>query len=478
LRGYWAAPAPFTSSGPSESKRKSILSTSRLGRLAWYLRSGDVAWMAHRVRRALTGETPFPRPAPLVSRVVRKSADGADVGRGGPLRLLVFSHNLDYEGASISLKELVFGLKDRLAVAPRVVACSDGPLRAQYEAQGIRVHLMPDLQYPISTLRRLEREVRGIAEQIRVEKVDVVLVNTLLNFPVILAAERAGVPSVWNPRESEPWQSYFRFLPDPVARQAIGAIGLPSRVVFVAEATRQVWKEFDDGGRFTVIHNSLDLSRFAETLSGDKEAQRRSLGWGADEVAFLCVGTLCERKGQADALVALEEVAAQLRVPIRLVFVGDAANRYGQRQQRRARRERMPKVRVDFVDATVSIGRYYLASDVFLLCSRVESFPRVVLEALAFGLPIITTPVYGVAEQLPDPRDAYFYQPGDVVTLGAKMLALANNPDLRRELAQRSRARFAQMPSFAQMVDAYERVLRVCAASTKFPAHDSAAKAA
>lgn len=405
----------------------------------------------------------IPRPSPAVSCLPPTSVADYQVIHQ-PIRLLVFSHNLDFEGASLSLKELVCELKERLVALPVVVAFGDGPLREHYESRQIDVHVLPSIQHKTSTLQRLLREVERLSDRIRSYAPDVVLVNTLLNFPAILAAERAAVPSVWNPRESESWDSYFRYLPDPVAQQAIGAIGLPRKVVFVAEATRDVWKDFDDGKRFTVIHNSLDLSRFAEQLGADKDKERQALGWGSEEVTFLCVGTLCKRKGQADALLALKEIAEELTSPIRLVFVGEAAGRYARRQLHRAESYRGHKwVRIDFVDSTAAVGRYYLAADVFLLCSRVESFPRVVLEAMAFGLPIITTPVFGIAEQLPDPKDACFFEPGDAKSLGRRILQLTNDPALRRQLGQRSKSRFSQMPSFGQMVNAYAKVLRGCA---------------
>ena len=41
-----------------------------------------------------------------------------------------------------------------------------------------------------------------------------------------------------------------------------------------------------------------------------------------------------------------------------------------------------------------------------------ESFPRVVLEAMAYELPIVTTPVYGIAEQVREGVNAMFYSPG------------------------------------------------------------------
>jgi O-antigen biosynthesis protein len=440
-----------------------------IARLARRLMSGDLAWLIHRLRLSLRLRGLVPRPETLVSRFASIDASGSSThSRKTPIRLLVFSHNLGHEGASISLKELVCGLTHRQVISPGVTAFEDGPLRAEYGSHGIPVQVLPSAQHNVFTLKRLDIEVERLALHIQASGAEAVFVNTLLNFPAILAAERAGVPSVWNPRESEPWDSYFRLLPDPVAQRAIAAIGLPRKVVFVAEATRAVWKDFDDTGNFTVIHNSLNQDRFTGHFSGDKAAERDALAWAKDEVVFLCVGTLCERKGQADPLLAIERITDKLAVPVRVVFVGDASDSYARRQQHLALRLRENrKLRIDFVEATASIGRYYLSADVFLLCSRVESYPRVILEAMAFGLPIISTPVFGVAEQLPDADDACFYEPGDVVTLGKLMLEMANNPIARQRLGKRAKARYSQMLSFDQMIEAYEVVLRECAVAVE-----------
>ena len=438
----------------------SSLSNSKIVRLASRLASADIAWLWHRLRLALGLRGLVPRPVPLVSRGVEAGGKQQRNEETSP-RVLVFSHNLEREGASISLKELVCGLKDRHGILSEVIAFGDGPLRLEYEKHGIPVDVLLSVLHRISTKKRLDREVKRLANRIRASSADVVFVNTLLNFPAVLAAEEAGVPSVWNPRESEPWDSYFRFLPDSVAQQAIAAIGLPRCVVFVADSTRAVWKDFEGAANFKVIHNALNLDRFIESTPNDKASVRRSLEWSTDELVLLCVGTLCERKGQQDALLALEKIADRLKVKVRLVFVGDASGRYGQALRHAALRlQENDRIRVCFVQPTAHIGNYYFAADAFLLCSRVESYPRVILEALAFGLPIISTPVFGVVEQIPDVADAFFYAPGDVVQLSERMLEVANDPMVRQRLSDSSKARFAEMPSFDQMLQSYESVLR------------------
>ncbi len=438
----------------------SSLIHSKIIRLAARLASADITWVLHRLRLAFGLRGLIPRPVPLVSRCV-EGGGTQKRNEETSTRLLVFSHNLDREGASISLKELVCGLKDRQGILSEVIAFSDGPLRFDYERHGIPVEVLPSMLNRISTIKRLDKEIKLLASRINASSADVVFVNTLLNFPAVLAAEEAGVPSVWNPRESEPWDSYFRFLPDPVAQQAIAAIGLPRCVVFVADSTRSVWKDFEQAANFKVIHNALNLDRFVESTPKDKASVRRSLEWSADEVVFLCVGTLCERKGQQDAILALETIANRLVANIRLVFVGENSERYGQALRHAALRlHENDRIRICFETPTERIGNYYFAADAFLLCSRVESYPRVILEALAFGLPIISTPVFGVAEQLPNDADAFFYSPGDVTQLGEQILEMANSPMLRQRLNERAKARFAELPSFDQMLKSYAEIIQ------------------
>lgn len=432
----------------------------RFSRKVRRILSCNAGFFLHRLQLAFGLRALDARPIPELSRLTRVS-NKVLLEEVRPLKLLVFSHNLNREGASISLKELVCGLKSKNAIMPEVIAFADGPLRSCYEAQGISVEVRPSLLYRISTTKRLNNEVALLARRIKASAPDVVFANTLLNFPSILAAELAGVPSVWNPRESEPWNEYFRFLPSPVAQKALAAISLPKSVVFVAESTRKVWKDFEQVTNFKVIHNVLNLDRFAKSMIDDKATVRRLLEWNADEVVFLCVGTLCERKGQQDALRALEKIVDLLKVDVRVVFVGDSSEPYGQAQQRLAMRlKSADRVRIVFEASTENIQNYYLSADAFLLCSRVESFPRVILEALAFGLPIISTPVFGVVEQIPDAADALFYAPGDVVQLSERLLEVANDPMVRQRLINRAKARFAEMPSFDQMLQDYEGVLR------------------
>lgn len=441
----------------------SRVSHSKIARLALRLVSGDVAWLFHRLQLSLGLRGLVPRPVVLVSHVGSSgSLHGNELGRQVPIKVVVFSHNLCYEGASISLKELVLGLTHRGDITPAIVAFEDGPLRADYESNGISVQVLPGILHKVSTLKRLTIEVDRLALLIQKSGAELVFVNTLLNFPAILAAERVGVPSVWNPRESEPWDSYFRFLPDPVAQRAIAAIGLPKKVVFVAHATRKVWNTFDVDDRFEVIHNGINLNRFPLRNDATERARSRTaLGVEAGSIAILCVGTLCDRKGQMDLVEAFAALPEAISSRVQILLVGDDRGDYAEAIKDRCRL--LPvNVRdgIRIITPTESIASFYAAADIFVLSSKVESFPRVVLEAMAFGLPIITTPVFGVLEQVVEGENALFYPPGDSRLLAVQIEQLAGDDALRLRMAESSLQRISQMTTFDEMVVAYANVCR------------------
>lgn len=384
------------------------------------------------------------------------------IGRHEPIKVIVFSHNLDFEGASISLKELVVGLFHRGVVAPEIVAFADGPLRSAYMSEGISVQVVPGVLHKVSTLRRLGVEVNRLVLLIQESRAELVFVNTLLNFPAILAAERAGVPSVWNPRESEPWDSYFRFLPDPVAQRAIAAIGLPRRVIFVAHATRKVWETFDARQSFDVIHNGINLDRFPLRNDVAERARcRAALGLKTDSIAILCVGTLCDRKGQMDLVEAFAMLPHAVLSRVQVLLVGDDRSDYADALKRRCYSlSTHCRDRIRIAPPTESIASFYTAADVFVLSSEVESFPRVVLEAMAFGLPVITTPVFGVVEQVVERENALFYQPGNSRMLAKQIEQLVVDDARRLRMAESSRQRISQMTTFDEMVAAYASICR------------------
>jgi glycosyltransferase involved in cell wall biosynthesis len=76
---------------------------------------------------------------------------------------------------------------------------------------------------------------------------------------------------------------------------------------------------------------------------------------------------------------------------------------------------------------------YFNASDIYVCSSTNESFPLVILEAMSCSLPIVTTPVFGISEQLTDSETALFYHPGKIKQLAKKIKLMLDHKMRQRK---------------------------------------------
>ena len=374
--------------------------------------------------------------------------------------VLMTGYNLNLEGASYSQYELTLELVKRKIIRPTVFSPEDGPLRQLYEDQAIPVVVGRHPLWGVTNLTEYDDAIREFSQRCFHWGVEVVYGNTLQSFYAIDAAARVGLPSIWNPRESEPWDTYFDYLPDEVTQRALQCFRYPYRVVFVSDATRDAYLPLNTRHNFMVIHNGLDRSRIDAQVRVWSKQTARSLVKAMDhEVVLLLLGTVCVRKGQQDLIHALGRLNFTAQQQIRCFIVGDRPGEYSQQLHELVKR--LPnelRSRIHIVPETKETSPYYRAADVFVCTSRLESYPRVILEAMAYGLAIVTTPVFGIREQVWEGENAVFYQPGDVGELAGKLDPLIADRELRVRMGRTSSDVLEIRDDFDEMVRAYENV--------------------
>jgi glycosyltransferase involved in cell wall biosynthesis len=377
--------------------------------------------------------------------------------RKKPIPTVMTAVNLNCEGAPWSQYELTRELAKRRVIQPIVFSPVDGPLRSLYEDYGIPVMIDRHPLWGVTTLKEYEAAVTTFSSKCLSWGAELVYANTLQSFYAIAAAHQIGLPSVWNPRESEPWQTYFDYLPDGVIQKAYDCFSLPYRVVFVADATRDVYSALDTRHNFTVVRNGLDKTRIGQACGEwPREQARAAIGARDCEVVILLLGTVCARKGQQDLIEALPKLSLHLRERIRCYIVGDRPGDYSSDLHTLVKH--LPsslRARLHIVPETRQADRYYRAADLFLCTSKLESYPRVILEAMAYGLPILTTPVFGIREQVREGINALFYNPGDSDALAKRLEGLIQNEELRSRMAAKSASVLALGNDFDDMVKAY-----------------------
>jgi UDP-glucose:(heptosyl)LPS alpha-1,3-glucosyltransferase len=191
---------------------------------------------------------------------------------------------------------------------------------------------------------------------------------------------------------------------------------------------------------------------------------RTELSFADDEVVALFVGGDWARKGLHVAIEGIARAKAGGASSLRLCVVGRGDER------RLSALARMLGVEdaVTFVGARSDTERFYKAADVFVLPTLYEAFSLVMLEALAAGLPIVTTRVNGVDELFAGQQPGLIVHrtPDDV----ARALAeLAESPGLRAEMGRSARAiasRFTWERSAEGMLDIFAELAATAPAAS------------
>ena len=368
--------------------------------------------------------------------------------------------SLNCEGAPWSQYELTRELVKRKVIQPLVFSPVDGPLRSLYEEQGIPVMVDRHPLWGVTNLKEYEAAIAAFSSKCLSWGAEVVYANTLQSFYAVAAAREARLPSVWNPRESEPWQTYFDYLPDGVIQKAYDCFAWPYRVVFVADATRDAYTALNTRHNFAVIRNGLDRTRIEQArMEWSRTEARASIGASDCEIVLLLLGTVCARKGQQDLVNALATMSPELQGKMRCYIVGDRPGDYS--VELHGLVKHLPaslRNRIHIVPETRQTTQYYRAADLFVCTSKLESYPRVVLEAMAYGLPIVTTPVFGIREQVREGVNALFYEPGDSRALSAQLQGLIQDEPLRSRMAAKSASVLALGTDFEEMVEAYGEI--------------------
>lgn len=372
-------------------------------------------------------------------------------------RVLMCAFNLNWEGAPYSQFELTRELKKRGIIDPVVYSPVDGPLRKVYENAGITVH---SFEHPLSgatTAETYDLAIASFAQWIQSIDCRLVYGNTLQTFYAIAAAKIAGLQAIWNIRESEPWDTYFDFLPEPLVEKALACFQNPYAIVFVANETRKGFVELNTSNNFSMIHNGLDPSRLDASKNCSKRAQiREAMGIGSHEIVVLLLGTVCERKGQHDLVRAMTFLEETTIARIRCYIVGDRRNAYS--AQMRNMVESMPaerRNRINVIQETEDTAQFYAAADIFVCTSRIESYPRVILEAMAYGLPIVSTPCFGVIEQVRQGINADYYVADDPGSLATVLDNLVRDDQRRVCYANNSSVVLASLTDFDEMSAKY-----------------------
>jgi D-inositol-3-phosphate glycosyltransferase len=381
--------------------------------------------------------TPSNRHAPDQARLAELSrrvrAVAGSVAADAPTTLLVVTHHLGLGGGQLYLHELLRHLLAEGDLRCHVFAQADGPLRHELESWGVQVHIVGTM--PIDGLAYEARMLELVALA-AAGSPGVLMANTAGTFWGVDLATRLGIGSVWAIHESFDPEHFlsiaFDGTPDQhVAERFRRSFAEASTIVYEAGATKELFAELTPPERAIRLDYGIDLERIASVIEcTDRSALRRARRLATDAVALVCVGTLEPRKGQGVLAAAFARVADEFP-SAELFLIGDSDSGFSRGLHRMVDSLALAH-RVHFVPITSRVDDWYLLADVFVLASDIESLPTSALEAMAFGLPVVASRVFGLPELICDGKDGFLFEPNDIEdTAEALRAVLRLTPDER-----------------------------------------------
>jgi len=324
--------------------------------------------------------------------------------------------------------------------------------------RGCRVVDIPSLGRevaPLADLAALAQLVRSI----RRERPSIVHTHTSkAGFVGRLAARIARVPAVIHQPHGHIFYGYYGPRRTAVFKALERwAATWTDRIITLTERGTEEHLAYGIGRReqYVTVPSGVPTERLRAAAPSRAEARAR-LGLDAGAYVVVGLGRLIRIKGFDLLVRALPSVAA--RIPsTRLVVVGDGPERAGLEA---IAASLGVSDRVRLTGETTDVPSHLVAADVVVVPSRNEGMGRVLVEAMALGLPVVATAVGGIPAVVTDGECGRLVEPDDVAALAAALVELGRDPGLRRKLGD---AALERAEAFSTSV-ANEKLLALYAA--------------
>lgn len=315
------------------------------------------------------------------------------------MKALLCSNELLLTGAPLFLTELACALND---IDITIYSPADGPLKERLTQKGIKV-----------------------THELNVNNYDLIMANTLLMHEPVKQAIEKHIPVVWMIHESDPT---IHNVPSYTGKLLTAA----THVVFPCCATASVYDQYCSDNSSVINAVIAPFEKLARSTC------RKQFNLSDSDFLILNVGTIEHRKGQRDLIQSVAGLPVKCFLVGRLAHTDELTN--------------LPANTTVF-DATPNIHAFYAAADLYVCCSRVEAFPRSIMEAAEYNLPIITSPAFGIRDLIKDQVNGLYYRYGRISDLRNKITGLMTKPRQFQPLSH--------LISFEDMVKQYRELMEM-----------------
>ena len=261
---------------------------------------------------------------------------------------------------------------------------------------------------------------------------------TVTGFPSVEVAQLIGARSWLRIGEYEPVKIVAEWLNLPMCAEvelrAKAAIAMADVVQTRDLSTREAYQQRGWTGAFELHREGTKLP----THMPDPGVVRRQLGLTSQDRLVVCAGSIWQVKGQGPLLDAFAAISDQ-HPNLRIVCIGQNVQEYGvwllSEIERRGLEERFQVLPFE-----PDIGPWLAACDALVSPSTSETLSASILEAMAYGKPVIGSAVGGTPELVIDGKTGWLYPDQDITALSQALAEVATAPAAKlRKMGRRGR---------------------------------------
>lgn len=353
----------------------------------------------------------------------------------------------------------------RRGMEAQLLVREEGEFAKRWRQLGQKVHIVPFRPvsvYFVPFVSSLSGVVRKMADIIQSEQIQIAH-GDYHSLPYLApAAKRVGIPRIWICMgwwfDSKPWQyGLYRDIERLFALTQTDKDGFLSKS---GSLSRQI--------EMKVLYLGLDtdsLQSMESKIDRDELIQKYDLD--SDSMLVLHVGRFQDVKGH-DTFQEVARIVSQENPKARFLVVGENLQRSADATYQRkilasAKADPILNERMVYTGFVENIFEVYAAADIFVCPSRFESYGVAVLEAMACGVPVVSTNRGGPSETVVEGVTGFLVPPRDAKQYAERILQLLEDPELRQKMGAAGRQHVAEnfsiRRSTGQFVEHCERLI-------------------
>ena len=361
--------------------------------------------------------------------------------------LYLSSFGDDGRGGQKSLLSLISNLDRQAFKAHIVVPTENGSLEEKlknHDVEGSVIGFPKVIDYRVTSKIKAFWKLFNLVSKYQI---DIIHTDGPRNtFYAGIVAKLKRIPLIWHVRVSNQ-DRYDRLL-----------YNLSSKIILVADALRSRFKFSDHAKKFVTIHNGVDLSKFRP--QEQKGFIRKKYKIEKNELLIVVTARIEKLKGQKYLIEACSKL--QNKIPqFRILLAGEVTDSAYLKECQDKASEIGIIDRVIFSGQLDNVSQLLNATDIFVLPSLCEAFPRSVIEAMAAGKPVIATNVGGCSEAFEDKISGFLVPAKDSGALAEKILLLEKNRILREKIGGEARYRVEKKFEIGDKVKQTEKLYYV-----------------